>query len=196
MAARPRIGVFPISASARASGRTRQAHTSVAASRLGGHRGAGTPGRPATRPHQPRVRSSPRNRPRTRAALRPRERLECCQHVSYGHAPSVAKPAHSVSPRSPWELRARAGRRLRRLGARHQPLVVCGSGLSRDYGPVALPAAVGQWPLSLEAPRHPKHGSPRNVRSGQSPHDLATNVVARHGWLPVVRKAPVPAGAS
>jgi hypothetical protein len=41
-----------------------------------------------------------------------------------------------------WELRARAGRGLCRLGAGHQPLVVCGSGLSRDYGPVALPAAV------------------------------------------------------
>src|SRR5215218_211774 len=67
-----------------------------------------------------------------------------------------------------WELRARAGRGLRRLGARYQPLVVCGSGLSCDYGPVALPAAVGQWPLSLEAPRHPAVEGPGNVRSGQS----------------------------
>jgi hypothetical protein len=46
------------------------------------------------------------------------------------------------------ELQARAGRGLRRLGARYQPLVVCGGGHSRDYGPVALPAAVGRWPLN------------------------------------------------
>jgi hypothetical protein len=74
---------------------------SPAAGRPDGRRGAGTPGRLATRPRRPRARSSPRSRPRTRV---PREHLEGCQQVSYRHAPRVATSAHSVSPWLPRPL--------------------------------------------------------------------------------------------
>jgi hypothetical protein len=93
---------------------------SLAAGRPGGRPGAGTPGRPATRPHQPRARSSPRSQPRRRAAPR-REGTAGLWSSVVDEAPdkgSCALPAQWVarprgmlrSSRRPWSSRWSSGR--------------------------------------------------------------------------------------
>jgi hypothetical protein len=66
---------------------------SPAASHPDGRRGVGTPGGPATRPHRPRARSTPRSPPRRPAVCVPRKCLEGCQQFSYRHLTQRSVPS-------------------------------------------------------------------------------------------------------
>ena len=99
------------------------------------------------------------------------------KRTNSGQPPSCSSRAASVSN---FRLGAScsSGKGITPSGARHQPLVVCGSGLSRDFGPVALPAAVGLGRLRRRiAPFHhsdPLGGNRRARSSFGSPASLTT----------------------